>query len=160
MAWNHPARLCTLVHVCAGLFLAASLHPPLVSPSSTTPPPPGVGPRIRHIGVLLQHERVQNLTLAFQHAIAYANRHIISPKANIALKPLWLPSQERMDTALDNLCSEIPDTDVVVAIGGQKLLSTVSLVTNQAKLPTLSYNTGRTHVMIKVGEPHNYVCRF
>lgn len=111
---------------------------------------------VHHIGAMFQVDNFTAYALAFRRAIANANNQM---DAHVRLEGVALPSGEEL---LDNLksaanrltyiCDAVQHNNITtfLAIGGQDMLNTLSIVTQYVGIPVIGYNTARQTVAIMV----------
>ena len=115
-------------------------------------------PRVQYVGALLQVDNFTEYALEFRRALAASNQQ---PGSGIHLEGVSLPigdnlaPRSELKSAANRLiyiCDAVSHNNITtfVAIGGQDLMNTLSIVTSYVGLPIIGYNTDRQNMAIRV----------
>ncbi len=153
--WRACSVLVTLV-----CLVVVPLHcGVMVTAQATSPSKPGSSssrrndvnppPHVHHIAALLEAANHSSTQAAFLEAISAANR---DPHSPVTLQGVSLAQQTDPPFYLAYICDAILNHNVTtfVAIGSQKMINILSIVTTYVGIPVIGYNTQARRVAVQV----------
>ena len=135
------------------LLVVASIHLP--EPARAAPRGPGrtqsKDTHIHHIAALLEGSNFSAAKLTFMEAIDVANRDHTT-KVTLEGIPMTLNASESdAKDYLEYICNAVFNLNVTtfLAVGPQKIINILSIVTNYVGIPVVGYNTDSQQVAVR-----------
>ncbi len=130
----------------------SSVHPKILHGAYTSSRQ-GARPRTYHIGAVFEVDKVDNVsefTTAFQSAIKQVNNKM--PHTGVMARDVTLPYLDDVGNSINYICDAIHNNNVTVfiAVGSQKMINVLTIITKYLGIPIIGYNTDMSHMAVRV----------